>query len=293
MKRARLASVGRVLRQVLLLVVGTTISALGYSLFQVPYNIAAGGVSGIGIIVNHFTGWPIGTFYLVMNVPLLILGFFNLGGLRFLWRTILAVLLFSSLVDLFNAQLPRLLTRFPVTDDVLLSAIYGGIVGGIGIGLIYRSGGTIGGTSILGRILQKRTGAPLSQLYFYTDGVIILTAGLVFGWEIALYALLTMFLNGLASDYVLEGVSNVRTATIITDRPEEIAQAIIAQLGRGVSFWPVTGAYTGRPHTMLLCTIYRSQLNPLKQLVAELDRDAFVIVGKTHQALGFGFRPLR
>ena len=293
MKRARLASVGRVLRQVLLLVVGTTISALGYSLFQVPYNIAAGGVSGIGIIVNHFTGWPIGTFYLVMNVPLLILGFFNLGGLRFLWRTILAVLLFSSLVDLFNAQLPRLLTRFPVTDDVLLSAIYGGIVGGIGIGLIYRSGGTIGGTSILGRILQKRTGAPLSQLYFYTDGVIILTAGLVFGWEIALYALLTMFLNGLASDYVLEGVSNVRTATIITDRPEEIAQAIIAQLGRGVSFWPVTGAYTGRPHTMLLCTIYRSQLNPLKQLVAELDRDAFVIVGKTHQALGFGFPPLR
>ena len=293
MKRARLASVGRVLRQVLLLVVGTTISALGYSLLQVPYNIAAGGVSGIGIIVNHFTGWPIGTFYLVMNVPLLILGFFNLGGLRFLWRTILAVLLFSSLVDLFNAQLPRLLTQFPVTDDVLLSAIYGGIVGGIGIGLIYRSGGTIGGTSILGRILQKRTGAPLSQLYFYTDGVIILTAGLVFGWEIALYALLTMFLNGLASDYVLEGVSNVRTATIITDRPEEIAQAIIAQLGRGVSFWPVTGAYTGRPHTMLLCTIYRSQLNPLKQLVAELDRDAFVIVGKTHQALGFGFRPLR
>ena len=293
MKRARLASVGRVLRQVLLLVVGTTISALGYSLFQVPYNIAAGGVSGIGIIVNHFTGWPIGTFYLVMNVPLLILGFFNLGGLRFLWRTILAVLLFSSLVDLFNAQLPRLLTQFPVTDDVLLSAIYGGIVGGIGIGLIYRSGGTIGGTSILGRILQKRTGAPLSQLYFYTDGVIILTAGLVFGWEIALYALLTMFLNGLASDYVLEGVSNVRTATIITDRPEEIAQAIIAQLGRGVSFWPVTGAYTGRPHTMLLCTIYRSQLNPLKQLVAELDRDAFVIVGKTHQAVGFGFRPLR
>lgn len=250
-------------------------------------------MSGIGIIVNHFTGWPIGTFYLVMNVPLLILGFFNLGGLRFLWRTILAVLLFSSLVDLFNAQLPRLLTQFPVTDDVLLSAIYGGIVGGIGIGLIYRSGGTIGGTSILGRILQKRTGAPLSQLYFYTDGVIILTAGLVFGWEIALYALLTMFLNGLASDYVLEGVSNVRTATIITDRPEEIAQAIIAQLGRGVSFWPVTGAYTGRPHTMLLCTIYRSQLNPLKQLVAELDRDAFVIVGKTHQALGFGFRPLR
>lgn len=293
MKRARLASVGRVLRQVLLLVVGTTISALGYSLFQVPYNIAAGGVSGIGIIVNHFTGWPIGTFYLVMNVPLLILGYFNLGGLRFLWRTILAVLLFSSLVDLFNAQLPRLLTQFPVTDDVLLSAIYGGIVGGIGTGLIYRSGGTIGGTSILGRILQKRTGAPLSQLYFYTDGVIILTAGLVFGWEIALYALLTMFLNGLASDYVLEGVSNVRTATIITDRPEEIARAIIAQLGRGVSFWPVTGAYTGRPHTMLLCTIYRSQLNPLKQLVAELDRDAFVIVGKTHQALGFGFRPLK
>jgi uncharacterized membrane-anchored protein YitT (DUF2179 family) len=201
--------------------------------------------------------------------------------------------IFSTAVDFFNAYLPTVMDAFPITDNILLSAIYGGIVGGIGGGLVYRGGGTMGGTSITGRIIQMKTGIPLSQVYFYTDGIIVLTAGLVFGWEVALYALLTLFLNGVASDYTLEGPSTIRTVTIITDRPGEVAQMLIDRLDQGVSRWEITGGYTGKPHTMLMCTVHRPQVSNIKNLVAQTDPKAFVIIGNAHQAHGTGFSPLK
>jgi len=175
----------------------------------------------------------------------------------------------------------------------LINAIYGGILGGIGGGLLYRIGGTLGGTGIISRILQRKTGIPMSQVFLYTDGLIILGGGIVFGWEIVLYAFLTLFLNGLATDYTLEGPSVVRTVTIITDEPEAVSQALIRGLQRGVSRWEITGMYTGRPHSMLMCTVYRSQVNALRQIVVETDRNAFITIGTAHQALGEGFRPLK
>lgn len=280
-------------QRIVLLVMGVMLAALGYSLFQVPYQIAAGGIGGISIIINHFTGWPVGTMYLVMNVPLLILGYFHLGRWGFVIRTIFSVLIFSAATDFFVAYLPGWLESYPLTEDILLSAIYAGLVGGVGGGLVYQSGSTIGGTAIIGRIIQQKTGTPLSQVYLYTDSVIVLTAGAVFGWELALYALLTLFLNGIASDYTLEGPSSVRTATIITNQPEAMSQAIIKGLGRGVSEWAITGAYTGETHTMLVCTIYRPQVNDLKRIVSEVDTHAFVTIGIAHQAFGTGFTPLK
>ncbi len=280
-------------RRAVFMVVGTIIAALGYSLFQVPYNIAAGGVGGISIIVNYFTGWPIGMMILVMNIPLLILGYFYLGRWLFVVRTVVAVGLFSAATDLFLAYLPGLLVEYPLTNDILLSAIYGGLVGGIGGGLVYHAGSTLGGTGIIGRIIQLKTGIPLSQVYLYTDGAIVLVAGAVFGWEIALYAMLTLFLAGIASDYTLEGPSSVRTATIITSRPEVMTRALIGGLNRGVSQWQITGGYTGEPHAILMCTIYRPQVNDLKRIVAGVDAQAFVTIGVAHQALGAGFAPLK
>ena len=149
------------------------------------------------------------------------------------------------------------------------------------------------GTGIVGRIWQRKTGLPLSQTYFYTDGIIILTAGIVFGWEIALYSLLTLFLNGVASDYTLEGPSSVRTVTIITDRPEEVSLALIDGLDRSVSRWEITGMYTGKQHEMLICTVYRPQVAQLKRIVAGLDPEAFVVIGTAHQAWGYGFSRLK
>jgi uncharacterized membrane-anchored protein YitT (DUF2179 family) len=276
-------------KALLLLTIGVLIVSAAYVIFQVPNNIVAGGISGLSIIINQFTGWPVGLMYWVMNLPLLLLGFFQLGRWAFLYRTLIAATIFSISTDLLLLYLPQLLPEFPLTDDLLLNTIYGGIVGGIGAGLIYRAGGTMGGTGILGRVLQKRTGRPLSQVYFYTDGLIILLAGAVFGPVMVLYGFLMLFLNGLASDYTLEGPSTARTATIITNKPEEMIQELMRRIHRGVTYWPITGGYTGTQRFLVLCTITRPQVNELKEVVAQVDKEAFVTIGVSHEAMGSGF----
>uniref|UniRef100_A0A7C1JK60 YitT family protein n=1 Tax=Caldilinea aerophila TaxID=133453 RepID=A0A7C1JK60_9CHLR len=293
MKRIRWSRVAEELWRLALILVGASVAGLGFSLFQAPYNIAAGGISGVAILINHFTGWPISTLYFLMNVPLFAIGFFYLGRWRFLVSTAVAVVIFSTAIGLSDQYLPLLLARWPITDNVLLSTVYAGLVGGIGGGLIYLAGATIGGTAIIGRIIQVKTGLSLSQIYLFVDGSIVLAAGVIFGWEIALYAILTLLLNGQAADFVLEGPSRARTAMVITTRPQEITQAFIAELGRGVSYWQAVGGYTGEPRTVVMCTIYRPQVSDLKRLVAKHDPRAFVIIGITQQALGEGFTELR
>lgn len=291
--RHRLYLVWSELKRFVLLLLGTGLGALAYVLFQLPYDIAAGGLSGVGIIVNHFTGFSVAWFYLLINIPLLILGFFALGGWRFLIYTLISVLLFSVGTEALLIYLPAYLGPRPLTENVLLSAVYAGLVGGVAAGLVYAAGATMGGTAILGRILQLRTGIPLSTVYLYIDGAIVITAGIVFGWEIALYAMLTLLLSGLAADYMLEGPSRSRTATIITRQPEAMVQALMTQLGRGVSYWEATGGYTGESRTIILCTIYRPQVNDLKRVVSEVDPQAFVSIGITQVTLGEGFTRLR
>lgn len=293
MKRIRWSRIWDELWRLLLILVGAAVSGLGFSLFQAPYNIAAGGVSGIAILINHFTGWPISTMYLVMNIPLFVLGFFYLGRWRFLFSTAIAVVIFSASIGLADQFLPTLLDSWPITDNILLSTIYAGLVGGIGGGLIYLAGATIGGTAIIGRIIQVKTGLSLSQIYLFVDGTIVLVAGIIFGWEIALYAVLTLLLSGQAADFVLEGPSRARTAMVITTKPEAITKALIAELGRGVSYWEAVGGYTGEVRTIVMCTIYRPQVGDLKRVVANHDPHAFVIIGTTQQALGEGFTELR
>ncbi|MCA9935991.1 MAG: YitT family protein [Ardenticatenaceae bacterium] len=281
------------LQTTLYLLAGTGLAALGYALFQVPNNIVSGGLSGVAIMVNHYTDWPVGLMYWVMNVPMLVLGFFQLGRWRFVVSTLISATIFSVLVDLFGVILPQVIAQFPLSHDVLLTSVYAGIIGGIGAGLVYRAGSTFGGTAVVGRVIQQRTGLPLSQVYAFTDGAVILIAGLIFGWEIAMYGFLVLFINGLAADYTLEGPSSTRTVTIITNKPKEIADALIEQTHRGVSYWQVTGGYTGEMRHMVSCTVYRPQVNAVKRIVAEVESEAFVTIGVSHQALGKGFKRLR
>jgi len=272
---------------------GAVIVALGFSLFQVPYNLAAGGITGVVIIVRNFVDLPGGTLYLAMNIPLLAVGYRYLGRWLFLFRTLLSVLVFSAATDFFAHVMPGILAAYPITSDMLLGAIYAGLVTGIGSGLIYRAGGTIGGTSIISRIIQRKTGMPLSQLYLMVDGAIILVAGFVFGWEIALHAILVLMIGGIASDFALEGPSVVRTASIVTEQPQELARALMEQLHRGVSIWEITGGYTGQKRAMVFCTVNRAQIFELKQVVSEITPEAFVVIGNAQQALGVGFQHLK
>lgn len=270
----------------LLLTCGGLVLAVNVNLFLVPSNIAPGGVSGTSIIVNHLLGWPIGLLMLALNVPLLALGFRCLGRFRFLSRTLYVVLLYSAGVDILARWLPV----EGITDDLMLNALYGGVVGGIGTGLVYRGRGTSGGTGVVGRVLQLRTGIPISQIYMFTDGGVVLVAGLVFGWDMALYALVTLFVWGIVADYVLEGPSVVRTVFIVTDEPQAVTQAVFNHLGLGVTAWPAQGMFTSARHTVLFCTISRPDVHTFQTVVARADPHAFVVVGHGHQATGGVFR---
>lgn len=274
---------------IILLTIGTVVNALSVIVFLVPFDIAPGGVSGIAVILNHLLNTPIGLMVLLGNIPILFLAHRMLGGWQVIAGTVFVVLLYSAALDV----IPRLAQIEIVSEDRFLNALFGGIIGGVSGGLIYRAGATLGGTSTLARILQQKYGIPLSSSALYTDLGVYGLAGLVFGWEAALYAIVVLFVAAAASDYVLEGPSVIRTAFIITDHPQEVAHEVIAGLGRGVTAWDGTGMFTDQPHTVLFITVSRPQVNRLRRLVLEVDPAAFIVVGQGHVAYGKGFRKPR
>jgi uncharacterized membrane-anchored protein YitT (DUF2179 family) len=271
-----------------LVLVGTAVMVLAMHFFFIPSQLAVGGLSGTAQIINSFTGWPIGTMVFLFNIPLFVVGWRHLGGKRFLARTIFASIIFSVLLDGLNVLIPT----NGITDDLLLNAIYGGILGGIGGGLVFRARATTGGTDILARYLDKKFGIPISQGYLYTDSLVVLVAALAFSWEHALYAIIGLYVWSAVAEVAMTGLNVDRVATIITDQPEAVAKQIIGQMERGVTAWQGQGMYTGRPRQMLLCATSRSEISMLKALVYEIDPAAFVIISQAHEVLGEGFRKL-
>ena len=275
-------------RDFALILLGALVQAAALRVFLVPAQLASGGVSGLAQIINFHTGFPIGLMVLLGNIPLFALGWRYLGGMRFALRTALAVASFSLFVDFLVPYLPPQ----GLTDDLILNSIYGGLISGIGFGLVYRGRGTSGGSDILGRILHHWRGIPISQSYLLTDAVIILLAGLSFSWENALYSLVMLYVSGVAAEFTTQGANVVRTALIVTARPEEIKAQILTVMDRGVTELSGRGGYTGESRPVLYCVISRSEVTRLKSLVREIDPDAFMVIGQAHEALGEGFHPL-
>ena len=276
------------LRDYGLLILGAIVQAASMDLFLVPGQIASGGVSGLAQVLNFHTRLPIGIMVLVMNVPLFVLGWRYLGGRRFFIRTIFTVVLYSVLVDL-----GLLIIRTGPTRDPMLNALYGGVVGGLGMGITFLGQGTGGGSDILARVLARLRSIPLSQSYLYTDALVILLAGVTFGWERALYALIALYVGGVTAEVITEGAGVARTAIIVSDKPREAADAILSEMERGVTGLHGEGMYTHKERTVLFCVISRSEVTRLKAIIHEVDPDAFVVIGQANEALGEGFRPLK
>lgn len=279
------------LRDFSLIALGALVQAAALRVFLVPANLASGGVSGISQLINHYTGWPIGMMVFVGNLPLFVLGWRFLGGRRFAMRTAFAIAIYSFLVDtiLFLPFFPK----NGLTDDIVLNSLYGAVVSGIGYGLVYRGQGTSGGTDILARILIHWKGIPVTQSYLMTDTVVILAAGMVFGWKAALYALIVLYVSGIVVDTTMEGSGTVRTALIITEQPQAVADKIMADMERGVTIMNATGAYTGSERQVLYVVLTRAEIPVLKTIVSETDARAFMVVGAAHEALGEGFQSFK
>ncbi len=272
----------RFVKDYVYLTIGAFGIAINFNLFMAPARLAPGGATGIALIVNNFTGWPNGLILTGLSLPLLVLGFKFLGRFRFLPRTLYLTMFSNFLIDF----LPRWLPADGLTDDPLLNVVFGGVMGGIGYGIILRGRGISAGTGIVSRILQLKTGLPSSQVYMMVDGGIIAVLGLTFGWESALYGLVMLFIYGLATDYMLEGPSVIRTVFIITDAPHAVSQALIRQLHIGVTSWNARGMFTNQDHATLFCTVRRTDVTTVRLLVEQYDPQAFIVIGQGHQAMG-------
>ena len=288
-----------IIRDYVLIVIAAFIQALSLRLFFVPANLASGGVSGISQLINHFTGWPIGLMILVGNIPLFALGWRFLGGHHFAFRTGTAILAYSLFTDLilktplFTLGGAGTALISDLRGDIFLNSLYGAIVSGIGFGLVYRARGSSGGSDILARILNHWRGVSMTQSYLMVDTAVILGAGFVFGWKEALYAMIALYVSGLVAETTLEGGGTVRTAMVVTNKPEEISKRVLDELLRGVTVLEGTGAYTKSDRPVLYVVISRSEVVSLKAIVHEVDPRAFMVIGYAHEALGEGFRPLK
>lgn len=271
------------------LMLGILLAVAAYVIFQIPHNVSWGGMSGAAIIVNHLTGLSHGTAYWILCSPTIVLGFFTMGRWKFVAKAIFIVLVYSALTDMAVAFADGQV----FVEDRFLSIIYSGILGGIGGGLIFRSKSAFPGTSVISKLINERTGLPLSSIYIFIDGSVIIAMGAIFGMESALYGFLMLFISGIATDYVMEGPSTTRTATIVTDNPVAVSNMLMSTLNRGVSYWEITGAHTGQTRYMVMTTIARSQMSHVSKAVKSADANAFLTIGVSHKAYGFGFSPLR
>lgn len=273
-----------------LIILGAFILAAGFVLFITPYKIVPGGVYGIAIIIHYLIGSPVGLTALFMDVPLTIIGIKVLGP-RFGYKTVVGFLLTAFFVD----GLTYLYGDLPlVPDEPLLSAIFGGVFLGTGLGMIFKSKATSGGTDIVAMIISKHTHLPVGQLLIYVDSAIVLIGLLVFqDWRIPLYSLIVIYITGKVIDTILQGVDYDKTLFIISDKYEEIRTKIIDDLNRGGTYIKGKGMYNGSDKTIIFTVVNRRELAMLQDYIHQIDPHAFVTVINANEILGEGFKSLR
>lgn len=276
---------GHFLENLLGIALGSALFALGFALFLEPNQIHAGGVSGLSLLIAAALGrGSVGLISLIINIPLFILGYRHIGR-RFFYGSLLGMALSSVLIDVFAA--------IPMVDtEPLVSVLFGGALCGFGLGLVFHAGASTGGTDIAGRLLKRKFRSfSMGRLMMSMDLVTVVLTAVVFrDVNKALYSALTLYVTSKVMDSVLYSFDYSRVALIVTDEYEAVARAVDEKLDRGVTFLRAQGYYTRQDKFVLLCAIKKQQLPELKDLVAELDPNAFVILQDAHQVLGDGFK---
>lgn len=274
-----------ILRDYALITIGAVLVAVSVNMFLTPNNVVVGGLTGAAQLLRTFIGTPIGLVTLLVNLPLFVVGFRSLGGAVFGIRTIYATIVLSVAIDALAPYLQ------PVTSDPLLYTLYGGLLDGVGVGLVFRARGTTGGVDILARLIERRQryrpGHSIMAMNLAVFGAALFT----YGPENVLYAILVAFVSSITLDYVLAAGAGARQAFIITANPAAITQALLHELGRGVTVLEGQGGYTGERRAVLLCVVARSEVSFVQAIVSKADPHAFVVVGEAQEVLGEGFVP--
>ncbi|MED1797254.1 YitT family protein [Brevibacillus porteri] len=274
--------IGKLLKRVFGILIGASLFSVALEIFLVPNNIIDGGIVGISIITSHLSGLPLGVFLFVLNLPFLIIGYKQIGK-TFALSTLFGVTIMSIGTTLLH-PVPGL------TDDPLLAAVFGGILLGIGVGLVLRYGGSLDGTEIVAVLLNKKSPFSVGEIVMFMNLFILSSAGFVFGWDRAMYSLIAYYIAFKMIDLTIEGFQESKAVWIISDNHKDLGDAIVARLGRGVTYLNGEGGYTGDDKKVIFCIITRLEEAKLKLIVEEVDENAFLAVGNIHDVRGGQFK---
>lgn len=269
-------------KRILFIILGAVLMGVGIEEFLVPNRILDGGIVGISIILSHLTGWRLGLFIFILNIPFFFVGYKQIGK-TFALSTLLGITVLS-LTTSFLHEVPVF------TEDLLLATVFGGIVLGSGVGIVIRYGGSLDGTEILAILANRKLPFSVGEVIMFFNIFIFGTAGFVFGWDRAMYSIMTYFIAFKTIDIVITGLDESKAAWIISDEHKEIGEAILARLGRGVTYLTGEGAYTGDNKKVIFCVITRLEEAKLKSIVEELDESAFLAVGNIAEVRGGRFK---
>lgn len=290
-EKIKLKRVLSVLTQYLLCILGSFLYALAVSVFVTPLKFAAGGVTGLGILVNYaFPVISTGMFVFAANVPLFLISWKKFG-FRFIARTVFATALVSVFIDLL-AFLGEKYGWFFNGEEKLVGAIFGGIIAGAGLGIVFLGGATTGGLDILARLLKlKFPHFSVGRLILICDFAVVLLSGIVYkSVESILYSIIIVFLSSLAVDYIVAGKDHSKLLFILTDSYEDVTRDIISVCSRGVSVIPAKGGYTGQDKKLLMCVVRTHEVARVRSVVAKYDENPFIIITDSSEVLGQGFK---
>ena len=269
-----------------LVVIGSVIMAIGYSLFLIPHHFVPGGVSGIAMIINYFTRLPLGSLIMVLNIPVFIVGI-KIMGRKYGLRSLLGMVVSSVLIDFFY----EVLQLKSATNNAILAAIYGGFMLGVGLGLVFRGRASTGGSDIIGQILNKYTGVSVGIAIMLVDFFIISASGLAFKkLEAPLYGYIVLFISSKVIDMILEGWNYTKLVIITSTEIGQIQEFILNTLDRSGTALKSRSLYLNRDGETIITVIHRKQLAELREFIKSIDENAFVIINDTYAVLGKGFK---
>lgn len=260
------------------------IMAFAFAAFCIPLDIAPGGFSGLATVIYSFTGAPVGAVSFIMCIPLFVILYKDMGAINFL-KTLYGTFAFSFFIDIMTG-------KFSITNDLFLASVFGGIVFGVGVGLLFKFKGTTGGTELLALLIQKRfPHFTMGNLILILDGMVVLIAGIAFrNFEIMVYSGINIFIATKVIDFIQEGTSYTKAFYIFTLDPIGIRNAIFETLDRGVTFIKAKGGYSNEDKDILFCVVSRMEVAVLRELISDIDPDAFVILAEVSEVLGEGFK---
>lgn len=267
----------RKIYEVLMITIGAVVAAFAIEEFLAPCTILDGGVVGISIIINNLTGYKLGLVTFILNIPFLIFGAYRLGH-SFIAKSAYGMIVFSVFLEIFEG-----FTN--VTEEYLLAVCFGGVILGTGVGLVIRFGGCLDGTETVAILLNKKYGVPVGQMVLIFNILIYSVAGVLFGWDRAMYSLLTYFITSKVLDIIENGIDQAKAAMIITDDATKVSKLIYQKLGRTVTMMDGTGLVTGKK-TVLYCVITRFEVNELKHIIQSSDISAFVTISDVSEIIG-------